>query len=81
MRFVNVNLSVVAFVSGFTLWQYNHDGQWTDLIDDDFWDVYHLCSVGDKIMCVCPDCYLELIVVDLSDRKVKVKVLNKVDYK
>ena len=53
MSFKNKNLSVVAFCSGWTLWQYyTEDSLKTVELDGYFDKVSHLCATGDIMIIV-----------------------------
>lgn len=52
MKYKNVDMSVIAYANGFTLWHYNGKNIPTDvLLKDGFFNpIYDLCDVGDIII-------------------------------
>lgn len=83
MQFRQNNLSVIAFANGWTLWHYTDvRSKYEDLdLDTLFNSIYTLCGVGDKICIKLSDCYLEVIVVETGNQKVRCKELLKMYYK
>lgn len=83
MQFRNNNLSVIAFANGWTLWHYTDvKAKYEDLdLTTLFTPIHHLCGIGDKFCIKLSDCYVEAIVVDLSDNKVCCKEILKLFYK
>lgn len=51
MAYKNKNMSVIAFVNGFTLWHYKTDDKISDVEKEDYFAaISHLCAVGDIII-------------------------------
>lgn len=82
----NNNLSVIAFVNGFTLWHYVDSKVSSTQLDENFFsEMGKLTSIGDKILLNLSDCYAEAIITQLSGSgnniKVYFKYITKLMYK
>ena len=51
MAFKNLNMSVIAYCNGFTMWHYSTKDSIEDIIKDSsyFKSIYTLCALGDVI--------------------------------
>lgn len=80
--FRNLDLAVIAFINGFTLWQYNAKEENMDdvLADNYFGEIYTLCNRGDKMLVSALDGYIELVIEKVADKFVGVKEIMRVAY-
>lgn len=81
-KFKNKNLSVIAFVNGFTMWVFNDSSLSLDeIMEKDFFaDVWTLMSVGDMIFVVCKDKSAQIAVTKLDKESVETKIMSKVEF-
>lgn len=76
----NPEMSVIAYANGFTLWQYyaKTDTVADVMADGYFNQIYTLCGLGDKIMVVASDGYVELVITKIDTKYVGTEQLTKV---
>lgn len=75
MAYKNLDMSVIAFVNGFTLWHYKTNDMLETVMNDSgyFSYIYTLCAIGDIIILNCKDETVLVSIVEVSDKEIKIK--------
>lgn len=75
MAYKNPDMSVIAFVNGFTLWHYKTRDMLETVMNDSgyFLDIYTLCAVGDLIILNCKDNTVFVKITKVSDKEIKIE--------
>ena len=78
MEYRNLDMSVIAYANGFTLWHYNGKNTPTDVLFKDgfFNPIYDLCDVGDIIIISADKETITRRISSLDERVVKLGKLS-----
>lgn len=77
MAFMNKNMSVIAFVSGFTLWHYKTEDAIQELLSGYFTTVANLMAVGDMLIINAGDGNYIKAIKSIENKKVELCELSK----